>query len=175
MTLKSTLTFLAVILFIAWLLPAEAASGEKFADEANAAFIDIEADSREVSNEATKLVRYLRHPTQTAVQNHKRKLTVIKNRVNEMAESVNLVHQHRTEMYLWQAQLTTRLIQKLDRLSDDVGAAIRFVDENEGTLFHPRYRSLVDDIEGQASGISSTIDTYLENVEETTGELPVAS
>jgi len=66
------------------------------------------------------------------------KLAQIKHSVNDMADLIGKAHRNRAAIYPWQAELVTRLLPKMKALSDDVDAALEFVNTDPEALFSNR-------------------------------------
>lgn len=130
--------------------------------ETSDSLAQVEANARDARRDADTLKTFTRFPELYPVEAHKAKLTQIKTSVNDAAEMITKAHRNRAEIYPWQAELITRLLPKMDALSDDVDAAIEFVNSHPQALFRPSYSTRVEDIYDESNSVVRTVDAYLD-------------
>jgi hypothetical protein len=122
----------------------------------------VEAVAREVRSDAATMQTFNRFPDLYAPEIHKTKLTVMKNNINEMGKIVSNLHQSRENLEEWQAQLVTRLLPKLQAITDDTEAAIKFVNQKPERTFKPTYDDYINEIYDRSNAVIRSVDAYLE-------------
>ncbi len=121
----------------------------------------IESRARQVRDNADTMQTFVRFPSLYTTQTHNRKLTLMREDVNALADILAELHQNRSDLAKWQSEVVNRLIPRADRLADEIDNAIRHIKENPGEDYVPAYEDYVDGAYSVSDSIVETVDTYL--------------
>lgn len=154
---KITLMVVATMVALA---PSLLAGGS--AEMANEKLARVESLALEVRDSMGTMQTFVRFPNLYSAETHNRVLVRVKEDVNTMGDIIEKLHQNRSDLKDWQAELVTRLIARADSLSTEVGNAIRYIDDNPERDFRPVYEDYVDGAYQAADSMQEVVDNYLE-------------
>lgn len=164
--LKSIATA-AALFTAATLLPLAAAARTKapvpetpnLATEGAALIQAVEADADSVRFHANTLVSFNRS-LDTSWQTHAAELTVVKDRVNDLAQKLHRLEAIREQLPEWQQKAVARIEPAAIEMAYYTRHAILFLNEHPMQLFSPDYTGQTAALDTKAVELSKTLRNY---------------
>jgi hypothetical protein len=136
--------------------PTAASYTWNFKGEANAIFMDVQADARRATSRAARLQSFTENPN-LSWETHASQLQELKSDINELGTKLCRLETIRRVLAPWQQREVDQIATTVRLMADNAQDAIVFVNDKPDRLWVPAYRKYVNNLYSEAHDLAHSV------------------